>query len=116
MSETHTQFIQRLRRMGLSRQHGPNERVALAAEVGVLGVVPKHRTRRSMPPLRGLVLVLGGFVGLKALMLASVGPVTYKERLAKLESGTVVEWAGAKLMAIDPVTEGLARFTGPVLR
>jgi hypothetical protein len=61
-------------------------------------------------------MILVGLIGFKAFTLAAVGPVTYNERLSKLENGTVLEQAGAKALAIDPVTEALAEKVGPVLR
>ena len=116
MVDSHAQFIQRLRKMGLSRQRSPNQRVSAVIDAGVLGVVPRPHGRRDLPPLRGIVLLAVGFIGFKTLMLAAVGPATYADRLAKLEGGTIVEQAGALLLAIDPVTAGLAKFTGPILR
>ncbi|WP_083545520.1 hypothetical protein [Sulfitobacter alexandrii] len=81
---------------------------------GLITVVPKRRRRGF--PFKLLMMFALGFLGLKVFMVASVGPVTYNERLAKLESGTAIERAGAKVLSIDPVTEKLSAMTGPVLR
>ena len=49
-------------------------------------------------------------------MLAAVGPVTYSERLDRLNTGTVIEQGGAWVMGIDPATQLLAQLAGPILR
>ena len=81
---------------------------------GLLVAQPKPRKFRF--PIRGLALLVGGFFCFKALALGMNGPATYGDRLASLESGTVVEVLGARVLAIDPVTQFLADKIGPLLR
>lgn len=114
MVETHDHFIKRLTKLGRKHQKMTHGYSMTLSRDGLLVAKPK-RARRGFP-FKGLVLLILGFFGLKAFMLAAVGPVTYNERLAKLESGTVVEQAGAKAMSIDPITATIATIAGPVLR
>ena len=72
---------------------------------GLIVVKPKSRRVRGGGGIKLLLLVAIGFIAFKAFALATVGPVTYNERLSKLENGTIIEKAGAKALAIDPVTE-----------
>jgi len=114
MVETHDHFVARLSNLGKKHAkmaHGYSTKVG---RDGLIIVTPKRRRRGF--PLKLLIMFGLGFLGLKVFMVAAVGPVTYNDRLAKLESGTVIEQAGAKVLAIDPVTETLASMTGPVLR
>lgn len=114
MVETHDHFEQRLKSLEKKHQkmnRGYGTRVSVD---GLITVVPK-RHRRGFPWKLTLMFILG-FIGFKALMVASVGPVTYNARLAKLEHGTLVEQAGARVLSIDPVTDRIVHLTGPVLR
>lgn len=112
--ETYDHFTKRLNTLG--RKHAKMTRgySTKVGKDGLITVVTK-RQRRGFP-IKGLIVAVIGFFAFKAFMLAAVGPVTYNERLAKLEKGTVIEQAGAKVLGIDPVTNMLASVTGPVLR
>jgi hypothetical protein len=66
--------------------------------------------------MTGLFLIVLVFFGFKAFALAAIGPVTYNERLSRLANGSNLEQIGAKMMAIDPVTQTLAELTGPIMR
>lgn len=114
MVETHDHFVARLSNLGKKHARMTHGYVTKVGRDGLITVIPKRR-RRSFP-FKLLMMFALGFLGLKAFMVASVGPVTYNERLAKLESGSVIEQAGAKVLAIDPVTEKLSTMTGPILR
>ena len=112
--ETHDHFEKRVTHLG--RKHAKMTR-GYSTKVGKDGLisVTTKRSRRGFP-IKGLILTIVGFFLFKAFMLAAVGPVTYNERLAKLEKGTMIEQAGAKVLGIDPVTNGVAKLAGPVLR
>lgn len=112
--ETYDHFQKRLK--GLGRKHAKMTRGyhTKVGKDGLITVVTK-RPRRNLP-FKGLILMAVGFFAFKAFMLAAVGPVTYNERLAELEGGTAIEQGGAKLLGIDPVTNILATFAGPILR
>lgn len=77
--------------------------VRMVERNGILVPTSPVRTRRAVP-LRGLVLALGVFLVFKALLFVHLGPITYVDRVSKLESGNVVEQVGAWAMRADPVT------------
>lgn len=114
MVETKDHFTKRLNFLGQKHASMTQGYTTQMRKDGLIIVQPV-RQRRNFP-IRALVMVLAGFFFLKAFMLAAVGPITYNERLATLQKGTVIERGGAWLMGIDPITGGLASMTGPVLR
>ncbi|PIE08666.1 MAG: hypothetical protein CSA74_01110 [Rhodobacterales bacterium] len=65
------------------------------------------RARRGLP-MRGIVLSLLAFVAFKGFLLASLGEASYAERVAGLETGSVVEQFGAWAMHADPMTIWIA--------
>ncbi len=79
---------------------------------GLIVMKPK-RVRRGFP-LRALLLIVLGFFAFKSFMFASLGDITYNERVAKLGNGTGIEQAGAWAMQSDPVTVFLAGFIKPL--
>jgi hypothetical protein len=54
--------------------------------------------------LRGVLLSLLTFVGLKAFLYIQLGPEAYAARTVTLEGGSTVEALGAWAMAMDPAT------------
>ncbi len=114
MVETHAHFINRLTSLGRKHAQMTHGYVTRVGKDGLITVKPK-RPRRGFP-FKAMMIFIAGFFMFKAFMLAAVGPITYNERLSKLENGTVIEQAGAVALKIDPVTEKLADFTGPVMR
>jgi len=81
--------------------------VRLEERNGLLIPVERKRLRRGLP-LRGITLALSAFLVFKGFLLAYLGPVTYADRVALLESGNVVEQAGAWIMALDPISVWIA--------
>lgn len=76
------------------------------------------RVRRSGPrfPWKGIALCFVAFFAFKGFLLVQLGQTTYAERVGKLETGTVVEQAGAYAMSADPVTRWVAAQIQSVLR
>ncbi|MEZ5778953.1 MAG: hypothetical protein R3E44_11395 [Paracoccaceae bacterium] len=80
---------------------------------GTLGMsyYNKHR-RRTRVGRRGwlapLVLIVCTVVAIKALVHSVVGPETYSERVAALQSGTEIEKFAAYVLQADPLTVGLS--------
>lgn len=68
------------------------------------------RVRRSGPrfPWKGIALCFIAFFAFKGFLLVQLGQSTYNDRVGKLESGTMVEQAGAYVMSADPVTRWIA--------
>ena len=114
MVETHYHFNKRLNVLG--RKHAMMTH-GYTTKVGKDGLITvQAKVKRRGFPFKGLILLVLGFFAFKAFMLASFGPVTYSERLGKLEGGSVIELAGAKLLGIDPITAFLADYAGQFLR
>ncbi|MEP4247256.1 hypothetical protein [Tateyamaria sp.] len=82
---------------------------------GLIVVKPKRRVFWGYPFKMLLALFVGFFV-FKGLMLASLGDITYNERVAKLHQGSAVERGGAWVMQIDPATKFLSGFIAPYIR
>ncbi|MGC1496799.1 MAG: hypothetical protein WA790_13395 [Sulfitobacter sp.] len=114
MVETHDHFIKRLNVLGRKHEQMTHGYVTKVGKDGLITVKPKAKRRGF--PLKGLVLLVLGFFAFKAFILVSFGPVTYEERLSKLENGTVIEMAGAKVLGIDPITAVMAEYAGSILR
>ncbi len=114
MVETHDHFIKRLNFLGRKHAKMSQGYTTKVGKDGLIRVTPKSKRRGF--PIRGLILTVLGFFVFKAIMLASFGPVTYQDRLALLENGTVVEMAGAKVLGIDPITAAIADLVGPYLQ
>lgn len=118
MVETHDHFVERLNELG--RKHENMSRSKVVTKVTRDGLIVVEPKRSFLPPVSGILklvmLILIGFLSFKSFTLAAYGPVTYNERLAKLENGTMIEKIGAKALAIDPVSAAVANTVGPVLR
>ena len=117
MVETHDHFVERLTALG--RKHSQMSR-GYTTRVDKDGLLVATPRRRQLLPgtgvLKLVMLMLIGFLSFKSFAVAAYGPVTYNERLQKLENGTVIEQVGAKALAIDPVTDAVAKTVGPMLR
>lgn len=74
-------------------------------------IVARPRAYKPSFPLRGLLMVVLGFVLFKTFVVMSVDEVTYDQRMTALHDGTTVEQVGAYFMQDDPLTSGLAEFT-----
>lgn len=87
--------------------------VRLEERDGILIPVGARAPRRRGLPLRGISLVLGAFLVFKAFLYTYLGAGIYLDRVALLESGSIVEKAGAWIMAVDPITLWIAgQFNG----
>lgn len=81
---------------------------------GLIVAKPKRTPSRGFP-IKGLLALVLGFFMFKAIMLSSLGEITYNERVAKLNQGGTVEQGGAWVMQIDPATAFLAGFLEPLI-
>ncbi len=116
MVETHNDFVKRLNSLGRKHNKMTYGYTTKVTKDGLIVVKPRARRVRGGGGLKLLLLVAVGFFGFKAFTLATVGPVTYNERLAELEGGSVIEQVGAKALAIDPVTSALVEGVAPAIR
>ena len=114
MADAFLQFDRRLKRIDRSHQ---NLSSGYVAEVGADGLITlKAKRRKRGLPVKGMLLLVLGFLVFKALMLAHLGPEAYGERVGKLEAGTIVEQSGAWIMQADLATQWIAGQIGPFMR
>lgn len=100
----YVRFNQRLRNIEAQHTKLKSGFVRLEERDGLLVPVERVRVGRRGLPVRGLVLALGAFLLFKAFLLASLGPITYLDRVARLADGNVVEQMGAWAMRVDVIT------------
>ncbi|MQY43067.1 hypothetical protein GG681_10485 [Epibacterium sp. SM1969] len=81
---------------------------------GLIVITPRRAKRRHF--LMPVLIFLLGFMAFKGFLLMSLGPVSYEERVARLQEGTGVEQVGAFVMQSDPVSEMIAARMGTVLQ
>lgn len=114
MSETTYDFDKRLQKLG--KKHARIKANGFVRKLGKDGLITIHARRRGPTfPLRGLIAVFVVAFVFKGFLLASMGEADYAERVAALQSGTMVEKAGAWVMQVDPATHGMASFLQPFL-
>lgn len=114
MKQSQTRFDERLQRLSNERDkmvHG-HERVMRPDGLVVARALPA-RDRVTIRPVAVLIVV---FLLFKAVLIASVGEATYKERVDRLRHGNLVEHAGAVIMQVEPVSNFLAQQLRPYLR
>ena len=100
-------FNRRVAAIETRRKRLGSSYVKLEDRDGVLVPVERPRPRRGLP-LRGITVALSGFLAFKGFLLAYLGPLTYTDRVAVLEEGTIVEKLGAWVMTADPITLWIA--------
>ncbi|MEL7013752.1 MAG: hypothetical protein AAFO72_10790 [Pseudomonadota bacterium] len=76
-------------------------------------IVFRPKRRRASFSVRGLLLLVVGFFLFKGMILAHLGGTVYDLRVEALKQGTVVEQAGAIIMAKDDVTMAVAQALRP---
>ncbi|WP_299623823.1 hypothetical protein [uncultured Tateyamaria sp.] len=116
MVETEAHFQKRLSTLGRKHAAMAKGYDMQMRRDGLVVVKAKRGGAGRFFPLKGLVLLVLGFFVFKGFMLASLGDITYNERVAKLNQGTSLEQVGAQVMAIDPATAFLAGIIAPVIR
>ena len=99
----YARFNQRLHEIESRHRNQSSGFVRLVERNGILAPAERVRGRRGLP-VRGIVLSLLTFLAFKGFLMAHLGAVTYVNRVAQLESGTLVEQMGAWAMRADPVT------------
>ena len=112
MVETRQSFEHRLTTLGRKHAALGNGYTTTLRGDGLIVLKPKRRLGRGFP-IRGLFALVTGFFVFKGLMLASLGDITYNERVAKLQQGGHLEQFSSHLMQIDPVTQFAAGFLEP---
>ena len=77
-------------------------------------VLNPDRTAGSIT-MRGFTVLLLCFMAFKAAVASYLGLETYVETVVRLQSGTLVEQAGAFVMSADIVTQFLAGLIGSLV-
>lgn len=106
MSSIDASFDQRLRRLMRKHRRMSGGVVHRIGKDGLITAYPRRRVAAF--PLRAVVLLIGAVFLFKAFLLINLGPATYAERVALLQSGSLFEQAGAWLMQADPATVAIA--------
>ncbi|WP_323785647.1 hypothetical protein [Thalassovita sp.] len=114
MADTFREFDKRLSRIDRKRSRMKRGYVTVVGRDGLIVTKPRRARRRL--PLRGILLLVLGFVGFKAILLAHLGFGIYQDRVESLQGGGLVEQAGAIVMAPDPVSEFMAIRLRPYLK
>jgi len=110
----YARFNQRLHEIETRHSRRSSGFVRLVDRNGILSPAERKRARRGLP-VRGIVLSLLAFLGFKGFLMAHLGALTYVDRVAKLEAGSIVEQMGAWAMRADPVTLWIAEQINMVL-
>ncbi|WP_417241695.1 hypothetical protein [Celeribacter sp.] len=100
-------FEKRLTKVEVQRRKLDRGAVYSVNQDGLILARPRRHASRS--PLRLVFFTLLGVLLFKALVLASLGTVSYNARVATLQDGTVVERIGAWIMTADPSTVWVAK-------
>lgn len=102
MAQARVPFDKRLKRIVRRHEKMSNGVVRTVNSDGL--IVTRPRLYKPRFPLKGLIVVLAlGFL-FKGFLFAYLGEVAYVERVASLQSGSVMEQAGAWVMQPDPAT------------
>lgn len=113
MAQADLSFEHRVRRV--ARKHRAMAQ-GIVHRMGADGLVSAY-PRRRMPsfPLRGLMVLIGAAFLFKACLFAALGASVYEDRVALLQSGSIVEQGGAWVMQADPATIWVAEQINGVL-
>jgi len=111
MSNPYQTFDERLKRIDSKRTRLSNGYTAKVSSEGLIVFRPKRR--RASFSVRGLILLIVGFFLFKGMILAHLGGTVYDLRVEALKQGTVVEQAGAVIMAKDDITMAIASALRP---
>lgn len=114
MTNTFEGFDARLKKIDRNRTRLANGYSAKVTRDGLIVFRPKRRAQGFS--VRGLALLVVGFFLFKALILAHLGNTVYEQRVDALQSGTMVEQAGAFVMQQDGVTQTIAQYLRPFLK
>ena len=113
MTNSFAEFDSRLKRIDRNRSRLASGYSAKVTSNGLIVFRPKRRDASFS--VRGLLYLVAGFLIFKSVILAHLGEVTYAERVGALQSGTVVEQAGAYVMQEEIVTSTIANYLRPYL-
>ncbi|WP_428928141.1 hypothetical protein [Marinibacterium sp. SX1] len=96
-------FDARLRRIERNKRQLANGYELHMQNDGLIVARPRRSRSLGVPP-RAIILFIAGVLLFKGILIASLGPLAYGERVTALGNGSIVEQAGAWVMQIDPVS------------
>ncbi|WP_120502283.1 hypothetical protein [Roseovarius sp. EL26] len=113
MSGAFQDFDTRLKKIDRSHNRLAQGYDARVSKDGLIVFRPKRR--QWSISLRGVALLIIGFLCFKGFILAHLGASTYDARIAALQEGTLIEQGGAYVMQVDPVSEAISMKLRPIL-
>lgn len=114
MADNHDAFEGRLQRIEKMHRQLASGYVLHVQDDGL--IVARPRRARATIPVRGIVLFIAGFLLFKGVLIASLGQVTYDDRVTALAGGSLLERAGAWVMLADPISRDIGGFLAPAFR
>ncbi|MGR3501737.1 hypothetical protein [Pseudaestuariivita sp.] len=113
MADSFQSFDARLN--GLERKHRKLAR-GYRNVVHPDGLIEMRPVFRLHVPIKGIMLLLLGFLTFKAVVFAALGPASYEARVDALAQSTSIESFGAWFMQVDPATEFVGLQLRPLFR
>lgn len=92
------------RLQAIERKTNPGKRVEQRVTDDGLIVDVVKSDRRTLVPVKSLMIAAVIFVGLKSMIFAQLGEAEYQGRIDTLSRGTAVEVAAAFFLDADPAT------------
>jgi hypothetical protein len=108
------QFVKRIKKLERKDRAFDRGFETMLRADGLLIVKPRRRGFGISG--KSVFVFLAAFLLFKGLAVAHLGPVTYEERVAQLNSGTFAEKAAAWVMTPDPVSVFVANTINPYLK
>lgn len=81
----------------------------------VVTVAKTNGAKRSLIPIKGILIAAVLFVAVKGFLLAEIGEPEYLERLAAMKEGSAIQVSAAFLLDADPATRSVASFLNKTL-
>ena len=113
MSNSFAGFEARLKKIDRKRTRLAQGYKGTVSRDGLIVFRPTRRQRGI--PLRAIVFLIVGFFVFKGMVMAHTGATIYNQRVDALQTGTLVEQAGAFAMQSDPISIGIAQKLRPFL-
>jgi len=115
MSNAFQGFDKRLNRISRKRARLVQGYTSKVGKDGLIVFRPSRRTSRGFP-IKGFLFLAVSFFCFKGLLLAYLGEQTFTTRVDILATGSVVEQAGAFMMQVDPISQGIAQIVRPLVQ
>jgi hypothetical protein len=114
-NKNRSSFEQRV--SALKNKADPRTRVEKrVTEDGLVVTVAKtNGAKRSLIPIKGILIAAVLFVAVKGFLLAEIGEPEYLERLAVMKEGSAIQVSAAFLLDADPATRSVASFLNKTL-